>query len=178
MGRQFRFYLLPQRLERIIRKLREQFGARLFDDASPSNSPREAETVFRTSKAGVTSVNCYLTTPENAALKTWYADKRGEWLMDSDSEIIEFSGCYFDGSVLQSGRFYYQTNFVIGNEFRDKSPSFLKWAEQVFSRTKKDLTYSPKMMAYVGEDAMRWRKDGGRFASLRSADGTYLYESD
>jgi hypothetical protein len=178
MGRQFRFYLLPSDVERLVGNLREQFAVRFLKDASPSSSPMEEEAVLRTSQAGITSVNCYCTMAENAQIKTWYAEKRKEWLIDFDSEVIHFSGCHFDTAALQIGRFYYQTNFVIGNEFRDKSSAFVRWAEQVFRATKKDLTYSPKMMAYVGEDALRWRKDGGRFAALRSADGTYLYESD
>jgi hypothetical protein len=178
MGRQFRFYLSPSDIERIIKMLREEFGARFLSHAGPSSAPVDAGTIFRTSEEGIMSVDLNITMPGNASVRTWYAEKRKEWLIDSDSEVIEFSGCYFQGSVLQIGRFYYQTNFVVGNEFRDKSSAFVRWAEQVFRATKKDLTYSPKMMAYVGEDAMRWRKDGGRFASLRRADGTYLYESD
>ena len=126
----------------------------------------------------MSSVYCYFTMAHGAAVKVWYAGKREEWLVDDDSDVIQFSGCDFEGSVLQIGRFYYQTNFVVGNEFRDKSSAFIAWAEQVSRATKKQLVYSPKMMAYAGEDAARWRRDGGRFAAHRRADGSYLYEDD
>lgn len=115
---------------------------------------------------------------EDAQIKTRYADSRGEWLLDTDSEIVEFSGCHFDRAVLLSGRLYYQTNFVAGNAFQDKSPEFIRWAERVFRATKESLSYSSEMMAYVGQDAMVWRQNGGRFASLRRADGSYLFEAE
>ena len=177
MGRQFRFYLLPSDIERMAEDLRVRFGARFLDATSPAMIPAECESLVRTFGTNTASIDCYFTMP-GSEIKTRYNSARKLWFVDLEPEVIEFSGCYFHGDVLQPGRFYFQTDFVMGNELWKKRPEFLKWADRVFRETKKLLEYSSGMMAYVGGDAKRWRQSGGRFASLRRADGTCLYETE
>jgi hypothetical protein len=88
------------------------------------------------------------------------------WIIDTDSEVIEFSGCDFDGDgVLVSGRFYFQNDVLIGDGIWSKRSEFLKWASRVFRVAKGTMRYSKPLEAYVGKDAELWWRNGGKFAA-------------
>lgn len=95
----------------------------------------------------------------------YFTTPRERWLVQIESEAIEFSGCDFDGELLLIGRFYFQTDLLIGDAIWPKRPEFLKWGDRVFGFVKRRLTYSPSMMAYLGPAAAKWWKEGGQFAS-------------
>lgn len=102
--------------------------------------------------------------------------KRQLWTVNESSEVIQFSGCDYHGDVLEIGRFYFQTDMLMGEAIWRKRPEFLDWADKVFRTTKRLLYRSKAIDAYVGDDALRWQRNGGRFAALRRSDGTYMYE--
>jgi hypothetical protein len=179
MSRQFRFYLLPSDIERLAAELRSRFGARFIDSVSPSMTPMEIDSCIRTAEYdGSTYVHCYLIPSSGAEIKMWHMTKRQLWAVDESSEVIQFNGCEYHGEVLEIGRFYFHTDILMGDAIWRKRPEFLEWADKVFRTTKRLLHRSNAMDAYLGEDALRWRKNGGRLASLRRADRTYLYEPD
>src|SRR5271169_3733269 len=105
MSRQFSFYLLPSDIERLSIELRGRFGAKFFDAATPSMTPVELGALVRKSENGVTSVDCYIVPPQDADIKAKFIEARNLWCVDVSSEVIEFSGCHFDGQVLLRGRF-------------------------------------------------------------------------
>jgi hypothetical protein len=182
MSKQFRFYLLPGDVHSIISELKANIGVRLLDQVSDSSQPREIEDPIRSGirplGSNVKSVFCYLA-PTIGEIKMAYYPKREKWLIQDESEVIEFSGCDYDGKALVIGRFYFQTDMLIGNSIWRKKSEFLTWGDQVFRFVKKRLTYSPKMMAYVGSAAAKWRREGGRFASGIYPNGVGLvYETD
>jgi len=92
--------------------------------------------------------------------------------------VIQFSGCHYDGEVLLIGRFYFQTDFLVGDTIWHKRPEFLDWGDEVFRLTKRTMHWSKGLLAYVGEDAMRLRQSGGRFASSFGASGKFIYEEE
>jgi hypothetical protein len=166
MSRQFRFYLLPSDIERVVAELRARFGVKVIEADSPKISPVEIDSPVRAASLGdATSIYCYLMPPAGADIKTWYMVKRQLWAVDISSEVIQFSGCDYDGNVLLIGRFYFQTDFLDGDSIWRKRPEFLAWAGKIFRWTKKFLHWSKELQAYVGEDAMRWKQNGGRFDS-------------
>jgi len=88
------------------------------------------------------------------------------WIIDTDSEVIEFSGCDFDGDgILIIGRFYFQNDVLIGDGIWSKRTEFLHWTSRVFLVAKETLRYSKPLEAYVGRDAERWWRNGGKFAA-------------
>lgn len=94
--------------------------------------------------------------------------------MQMSSEVIEFSGCDFDGKALLVGRFYFHTDELVDREIVKKRTEFLQWADQVFRYTKKALSRDRELMAplgaYVGKDAIVFREGGGKLAeSLKDA---------
>jgi len=168
MGRQFRFYILPAEANALIERLRSRFGAKLFVDNSPKYELFEVDLPYRErSDGGLESINgsnrYYLAASPKQILRR-YCAKPNWWIIDSDSEGIEFSCCEFDGNVLRTGRFWHWTNFVRDMQFVPKSREFLTWSEAVYRDTKKFLRYDPALYAYVGKQAVKFRESGGRFA--------------
>jgi hypothetical protein len=170
MSRQFRVYLLPDDIDWLIAQLRDRFGVRVLQDHSPTTTPVELDSPLRSWPANPrmnahTSVHCYLAMPSGANIRMWFAGKRGEWLLANESEIIQFSGCDFDGKVLAVGRFYFQTDKLVSDTISPKRPAFLTWADQLFRATKKLLLRSKALDAYVGPSAADWWKNGGELVS-------------
>jgi hypothetical protein len=181
MGRQFQLYLLPEDAESLIAELRGRVGLRLLSEDALSAEPVETETPISefTSQDGelVRSCRCYLAPPWPSAVKMRPLPAQSRWYVDQESEVMEFSGCHLRGNLLLRGRFYYQREFVVGNAFVAKSEEFLDWAEKVFRTAKKLLHKKPGVIyAYVGEGAMRWKAQGGRFAHLIKANGEPMFD--
>lgn len=177
MGRQFRVYLVPSDIERLVAELRSRVGAKIIAAISSAMTPMEIDSYFqRAEYNGSTYVHCYLVPSSGAEIKLSYIPKRQLWSVNESSEAVEFSGCDYHGDVLEIGRFYFQTDMLIGDAIWPKRPEFLNWGDQLFRTTKRLLHRDKAMDAYVGEDALRWRQRGGRFAALRRGDGSYLFE--
>ena len=178
MSRQFQFYLLPSDIEWLLAELRSRFDAKLIAASSDRMQPTELDIPFKRSENRTSYVDCFLVKCCDAEVSTFYVEARKEWAIDLSSEVIQISGCHFDAEVLQIGRFYFQTDRVIGNDLCPKRDEFLKWAGRVFAWTKRNLQWSRPMVAYIGREALTWRSSGGRFAELRRADGTYMFAPD
>ncbi len=168
MGRQFRFYILPSDVNSLVEQLQKRFEAKLLLDYSPSFELFEIDSPFGADKARdlepLSAHTRYYLAPQFGHIDRRYYEKPDWWVIDSESEGIEFSGCKFNGTALAIGRLWYETNVVRDLRFVSKSIEFLKWAEGVYRYTKKCLRYEPESLAYVSEDALRFREKGGRFA--------------
>jgi hypothetical protein len=111
------------------------------------------------------STHCYLMAAADSYVKMRYIAKQGYWHVDDErSEVIEFSGLEYDGEILLEGRFYFKTDFLLGDAIWPKRDEFLKWGACIFRRAKTTLSYSKGLDVYVGADAEVWRTKGGRFA--------------
>jgi hypothetical protein len=166
MARQFQLYLLPSDGVRLIEILRQKAGLRLLASRSPESKAPEIETPVHTS-AGVTSVDCLLVPGDTSSVKLNRIEKQNQWSVDTlFSEAIQFTGCHFDGRTLKRGRFFYDSGFYQGQEWKEKSQPFLEWAEIIFKTAKKNLTRVASLDAYVGEDARQWHMAGGVLVAL------------
>lgn len=170
MSKQFRVYLLPSDIEDIFAVLRAKIGVKIIPEVSQTMEILELDTPLRDYSTeftveNATSVRCYLAPPSNANLQFNYYPKQTRWQICDESEAIEFSGCDYDGSVLLIGRFYYQNDFLLKDTIWKKRSEFITWADRIFGTTKRLLKRSPAMNAYVGDNAAKWLKTGGRFAS-------------
>lgn len=103
---------------------------------------------------------------------------RSEWLVQTESEVIEFSGCAFDGNLLRCGRFHFQNDLLVGDMIVPKRKEFLDWADRVFRVSKKLLRRSKTLDAYVGKEADAWREAGGRFIWMIKANGEPMYADE
>jgi len=94
-----------------------------------------------------------------------HVPEQGYWIVDVlDSPVIEFSKCFFDGTILRRGRVYYTSSYYKGGELVSKSEAFLSWAKKIFAATRKGL--SRKNSGYIGPSADQWLVNGGRLVDL------------
>jgi len=181
MSRQFQLYLLPSDADALIRELKSTIDLKIIQDESPTPVPVELQspvrnhsTRFRNVQAS--SIRCNLMQASGAQLQMNFYKNPDRWIPDESAEVIESSGCDFNGALLLIGRFYVQTDKLVGNEILDKRPEFTKWADTVFRKAKKLLHYNSELAAYVGNDAANFRKQGGRFVHWVKANGEPAFE--
>lgn len=179
MSKQFRVYLLPSDTERLIAELRVRIGLKIVEQSALGPNPIELESPIRKESAyfrtrGSVSARCYLV-PNDADLRFSYYPKQNIWHIQDSSEVIEFSGCDCDGSILLIGRFYFQNDMLLDDTIWPKRQEFTDWADRVFRTAKRLLRRSKTLDAYIGKDADQFRQNGGRFASFMKADGEPIY---
>jgi len=182
MSRQFRMYLLPSDADALVRELSKHVELKIFQEDSPTPEPIELKSPVRNRSIpfnGVqaSSINCYLAPSNGARIDINFYRNPDRWIIDSSSEAIEFSGCDFNGAILLIGRFYFQTDELVDGAIYKKRSEFTNWADTVFRYAKKFLYRNSELDAYVGEDAIAFRKQGGRFASSIKSNGEPVYES-
>jgi hypothetical protein len=180
MSRQFQTYLLPADAEKLMNKLKENMKIRIIKDASPARHPIELSSPVQSrpfmQQLPASSIKCYLVPDIERNLHLGFYANPDRWIVEPSSDAIEFSGCDFNGVLLLIGRFYFQTDLLVGNEIIDKSAEFRKWASTLFRLAKKSLHYDSELKAYVGENALDFRRRGGRFASFMKANEEPVYE--
>jgi hypothetical protein len=164
MSKQFRVYLLPSDAKRLLEELRGRNSFRCLSDRSATMEPVDLASPLRQSEDHrVTSVRCFLAQPSDGKVRLEHYPTLSAWLVQIESEVIEFSGCDFNGDTLRVGRFYFQTDFLAGQEILPKRPEFIAWADKIFRYAKRSLHRSAELDAYVGSDAEEFRNTGGTF---------------
>lgn len=142
MGRQFRLYLIPSDIDRMILELRAGFDIKLIDTVSTGPTPAEIDSPISYPsplRPEVISVHCYLAPPKGADIRVWYMPKRQLWAIDEErSEVIQFSGCSFDGKVLDCGRLYYHADMLVDDLIWAKRSNFVERQSDCFERRSKD----------------------------------------
>jgi hypothetical protein len=147
-------------------ELRNKFAVRLIKDKSATPEPQEVHSAVegKECRPNWTHVRCFIAPAGEIKVQTRYISEQHYWSVDGNySELIEFSGCDYNGGRLVIGRFYFHTEFLLGNTIWPKEKTFLKWADQIFRAAKKSLTYSKASDVYVGADAAKWKENGGVF---------------
>jgi hypothetical protein len=182
MSKQFRVYLLPADIEMLMEYLRANAAFSILAESSAKSRPVALESPLQkglldTDGKQSHHVRCFLAPLDAVNLQMAYFSKRKEWLLRLESDIVEFSGCDFDGGhILHIGRFYFQTDSLIGANIWPKKTEFLQWADDIFRLSKRRLTYSKTFGAYVGEEAARFKQAGGCFASGYDRTGRPICE--
>jgi hypothetical protein len=182
MSRQFYLYLLPADAESLIHTLKSELDLSLIQTSSPKPVPKQIESPMRHGglmlKNATAHADCYITPAKEADIRMRFVSTLSHWNVDDKSEVIEFSGCEFDGHVLVRGRLYFQNDLLAGDMIAPKRKEFLAWADKVFRLAKKSLHRSEALDAYVGEHALKWRQEGGRFAWTVNHVRGAIFEAD
>jgi hypothetical protein len=181
MSSQVHLYLLPTDVESLVKELRSHVGITLIQPWSSRAQIVCLQSAIVNQElelgTGAVRVDCCIVQPENADVKLHFLPARSRWQVDIESELIEFSGCEFDGKVLLRGRMYFQKDFVAGDMIASKSDRFIRWADQVFRLTKKSLRRSKALDAYLGDAAQKWVQQGGRLAWTATPQHGPIYVS-
>lgn len=171
MSAQCRLYLLPSDIVRLFEDLRSGVDLKLISRTSTTPSPINLtsplmEYTRRPTRKKNYHVNCYLAPKANAVIEMDYLSKQARWIVSESSDVIEFSGCDYDGERLEVGRFYFQSDKILDGTIRPKRPEFVQWANYVFRATKRSLCRSKRLDAYVGKDAADWERAGGHLENI------------
>jgi hypothetical protein len=174
MGRQLRFFLLPEDVDDLIGDLGQRVGLNLLSERSPTSQiiPLDSASSGRSEVVydGWTHYERFYLAPSGEIqARMANVEGQGYWHIDIESEVIEFDACWLREGELVQGRIYYQTDLLspAQDALIPKAPAFVLWAEKIFRRTKKLLRWSKELDAYVGPHADRWQQTGGRFLVSR-----------
>jgi len=182
MSKQFYIYLLPSDVESLIRTLRSKLEIALIQPSSPRPVPVQVESPICKGglelKTATVRADCYITPAKGADIKMRYIPALSHWSVEDESEVIEFRGCEFDGTVLVRGRLYFQNDFLLQDMIAPKRKEFLTWADKVFRLAKKSLRRSKTLDVYVGEHAEKWKQEGGRFAWMVTPERGPIFEGE
>jgi hypothetical protein len=181
MSKQFYVYLLPADVESLVRTLRSRLDVSLIQPWSLGPCPVKLESPICKNalmlKEGAVRVDCFITA-NDADIKMRFVPALSRWVVESESEVIEFHGCEFDGKVLVRGRLYFQADFLLQDMVAAKRKEFVTWADKVFRLAKKSLGRSKTLDAYVGLNAEKWRQESGRFAWIVTQERGPIYEGE
>lgn len=178
VNRQFYFYLLPADVTELLDTLKTRLGVRLLQSSSATASAVDLESP-NLSLSGIRGnhIDCYITRTD-MDVRMRYVSTRAVCLVADESEVVQFSGCEFDGQLLVRGRFYFQTDVLTGGTIVPKKKEFIDWANRLFRLAKNNLRYSRSLHAYVGQHADKWKGDGGRFVWMVTLERGPLYAEE
>jgi len=134
MSRQFSFYLLPSDIEVLLTELRTRVGVKIIQTLSSSLMPVELNSPMMNQisrKSDSVYVQCCLTVPSGADVRMKFCPTQSHWIIADESEVMEFSGCDYDVSVLMSGRFYFQNDMLIDDTIWPKPILRSTWKDQM-----------------------------------------------
>jgi hypothetical protein len=155
---QVNFFLTPQDHSDLEEKLRKSLRFVAIEErvSGRITKPVIRETLYRRDDSGGA---CFLMPQDISQVTMRFFETTGTtWVEIHDSPVIEFSRCFFDGSVLRRGRFYAVSRFYRDGELVAKSDSFLKFVKNVMAITRKNLTRDGS--DYYGAEALEIRKNG------------------
>jgi hypothetical protein len=180
MSKQFQIYALPNDVEDLIQKLRIDMDIELISPISPRPELMHLLSPIRNSslleKERSVSINCYMLNGDLADVRLKQFPGDAVWHIDDRSEVVNLSGFDFDGDTLVRGRMYFQSDYIEAGVIYKKREFFLRWANELFRRSKKMLTRSQDLNAYVGREAYEWARQGGRLASFAVLGRPPIYE--
>ena len=153
MGRQFRYYCLPEDLAEIERRVFVPAQGVLVcarkKDSAYHLLPIRSFALER-GRMGEEELNLLFLPPVAAQKEV----RNGRWIDTSKSHVIEVGRCYTDGRILRSARFWYETRYFKANDVYTKPNEFVAWAESVFRRTKSVLRR--REIVYGGHEYVEW----------------------
>lgn len=161
MGKQINFYLLPSDITMLESKLKNACALTILHGRSNSSTPRELPNLDLVEN-NHRLLFYYLVRPDDIeSLVINFVPKQNYWVIDVlCSPVIEFTSCFFDGQNLRRGRIYCVEKYYGKNgEIVEKSESFKKWVQQIFSVTKKNLLKFDT--DYIGQGAKQWTEQSG-----------------
>jgi hypothetical protein len=166
MGHQINFFLGPEDLRELERRLRGAGELVMLHSRSPEPKPNVVDnidyaedgkrwTLFLARPADLTDV----------VLK--HVPQQGYWVVDVlFSPVVELDRGHYDGKVLKRGRLYYVDGFYKGDQWVEKSAEFITWAKQLFTAARKSLKRDKESIAYLGPEAQELRSQGVELKSI------------
>ena len=106
----------------------------------------------------------YLIRPEDLKnVKLIHIEKFNYWLVDDNSlPVLHFDRSVFKDNVINSGRLYFQPQYVENMQWVKKSDDFINWADRIIKSARRQLKKHKYEMGnysyteYLGKHALEW----------------------
>ncbi len=96
-------------------------------------------------------------------IKLQYVESLGYWLIqDNELPVLHFDRCIYNPNEIYRGRLYFQPQYIKGMQWVEKSPDFLKWADNIIKKARRKLKRHTIVASggtyqeYVGKNAAVW----------------------
>ena len=158
MGHQVGFYLTPDDLQGLERRLREAGEIAILDSRSRRPAPARLLSTA-VPEMGVTPLRVLLARPEDLPVLSFTeVAGRGGWSVDAlRSPVMELDRCFYDGTVLRRGRLYYVDGcYGAKGEWVEKPAAFLDWAKTMLAAARRYLKKHPDLGEYAGPEVLSW----------------------
>jgi hypothetical protein len=153
MGRQFRYYCLPEDLAEIQRSVFVPAQGELVIAETKNGMPYldpVQDFALERDRMGKEKLHLLLLPPAELRSEV----RNGAWLDRSKSHVVEVGRCFTDGTILRSARFWYETRYFRENQLHTKPRDFVTWAERIFRRTK--VLLERHEIKYSGGTSIEW----------------------
>lgn len=156
MSHQLYYHMVPSDIRAIEHKIRALAPLSILCDRSRSSRPRVVNSLDLYEE-GQQHIFYYLARTEDLEqISMREVRAQGYWSIDeSESPVIEFTSCFFNGKVLREARLYWVDGFYGKDDsWLLKSEGFRAWARKVRSTVKKFL--KPHGANLIGPDTASW----------------------
>ena len=164
MSKQIGVYLLPDDLSELEPLLRKGTDITITGSRTPSAYELdERQNLVERPRSDDPLKVFFLRAADRADVSLQSVDGQSFWVLDElRSPVVELSRCYYNGTELRRGRFYFHQGYWGGDEkWVDKSKGFVEWANRTFSAIRRSLSRDAGLDAYLGPHAKAWIARGG-----------------
>ncbi|MBS1648044.1 MAG: hypothetical protein JST67_11950 [Bacteroidetes bacterium] len=163
MGRQINFFLLPDDADEFEKLLKSFGGVILLPYYHYDNKVGTIkDTVVRDALKEGSRV--YLVRPQDFKdIKLTHIEKFGYWLVDDNSApVLHYDRCVFKDNIVNSGRLYFQPQYVKDMSFVKKSDDFVTWADNIIKTVRRKLKKHKYKLgnyeyaAHLGQKTLTW----------------------
>ena len=161
MGHQINFFLGPNDLVELEKRLTSAGDLTILHSRSPKPEPKVVESVKFTEDGKQWLLYLVRSADlNNVLIKEVVA--QGYWVINTlFSPVVELDRCHYDGKVLKQGRLYYVDGFYDPQGlWIEKPANFKAWAKHLFTAARKTLVHDKKLRAYIGPEAALMRISG------------------
>jgi hypothetical protein len=178
MGRQVRFYMLPEEERTFLDFVFQREHVRALYGVSKSQDfiilREDVEKTLKLPQIFFwdSLIGQFSQTIRKGAYKN-YDETAGEYIDTgeffytfdrSNSRVIEYNRPFIrsDGKLVE-GRIWAEMYCFRGDQSFRKEPAFISWYSELERRLKKNLKRDAQLSSYVSKRALEWRIDGGIF---------------
>jgi hypothetical protein len=166
MGHQVNFYATPADITELQLRISEIEPMRVLHSRSATPEPRELPGLNFTEGGQPLLFYFLVRASDLVHVATRHVPAQGYWTVDDlRSPVVEFSSCYFDGTILRRGRVYYVDGFYgVDDAWVEKSEIFQSWAKNVLRTTRNFMRKHET--DYIGKDALAWvERENGKLVT-------------
>lgn len=170
MGKQARLFLLPDDYGDVQSAIERYGRARFLPDPLPGQAVSSIDSLFLgLEQMGKVNLTVFIAREQDLErVKTKFVPGQGYYVVDDlKSPVVEFTRCYFTGSLLRQGRIYFRTGSGPANESADND--FARWANSILKGVIKDLEkedigggvyLSKRVRKWIDSKRAGWRRSG------------------